>query len=175
MFRKKIFSLFLVILCCLLTACSSSEPSSNDKAEVKSVKGAYDVDMTVKKDNDGKYAAIITNNTKDCAVSNKHEYNLYRQNGNDWDEVKTTIFVDDILQLISPFENNNTEKWHFEANFLDEEQYLTPGKYKIRVYITVYDPVEWVTLGESGDYEPKFKEKDAKDYYIETTFTVDKR
>ena len=177
---KKIFALFFVILCCLLTACSSPETISGDTAEVKSIKGVYDVDMTVKNDN-GTYTVVITNNTEDCAVSNNQRCDLYRQNGTDWEEVKqtkSTIAVYDTLELISPFENNNTIQWPFEAVIMNEGQYLTPGKYKIRVYITVYDPVEWVALGEDENgpyYGPKYKEKDAKEYYIETTFTVDER
>lgn len=177
---KKLIALFLVMLCCLLTACSSPETISDDTTEVKSVNGIYDVDMTVKNDN-GTYAVVITNNTGDCAVSNTHKFDLYRQNGTDWEEVKETksaYYVDDVLTHIYPFNDNNTEQWNFEANILDSKQFLIPGKYKIRVYITVYDPVEWVTLGESGDtsnYAPKYKEKDAKEYYIETTFTVDER
>lgn len=170
---KKIIALFLVILCCLLTACSSPETISG----IKSVKGVYDVDMTVK-NVDGKYAVIITNNTGDCAVSNTHKCDLYRQSGTDWDKVELTYAVNDTLSYIYPFENNNTEQWNFEAGILNGEQYLTPGKYKIRVYITVYDPVEWVALGEDGDtsdYGPKYKEKDAKEYYIETTFTASER
>lgn len=181
---KKTLTIVVLILCVFLSACSISqsktENNSSKSQSITSAKGKYDIELTaeyIKEDNDVK--SIITNNTGDLAISIEG-HNIYRKVGNDWESLDLVVNKIDIISYIYPFEGKNTEERFFQAYSSDEAEdkrkTLEKGEYKLRVYTIVYDPVEFLKVKENGKvtaYIPKYKESDAKKYYIETNFTVE--
>ncbi len=181
---KRTVTIVVLLLCVLLSACSTNqskaENNSSKSQSITSAKDKYDIGLTaeyIKEDNDVK--SIITNNTGDVAIS-VEGHNIYRKVGNDWESLDLVVNINDIISYIYPFEGKNTEKRFFQAYSSDEvggkEKTLENGEYKLRVYTMVYDPVEFLEIKENGkvvDHIPKYKESDAKEYYIETNFTVE--
>lgn len=181
---KRTVTIVVLILCAFLSACSISqsktENNSSKSQSITSVNGKYDIGLTaeyIKEDNEVK--SSITNNTSDSAISIEG-HNIYRKVGSDWKSLNLVVNVNDIISYIYPFEGKNTEKRFFQAyssdKAEDKRKTLENGEYKLRVYTIVYNPVEFLEVKENGkvvDYFPRYKESDAKEYYIETNFTVE--